>query len=372
LAALAANAGTGLWAVTGSGTGAVRTITAPAAGITVSNGGGVAGNPTLALADDLAAVEGLATTGIVRRTGTSTWSAGTAVALTELAAQGAYTFVGNATGSSAVPTAVDIGALTAKASPVGTDEVMIRDNAASGAWKRSPLSAVSSVGSVASFNTLTGAVTTNVTRQIFTSSGTYTPTAGMLHCIIEVVGGGGGGGGAQASGPSQIAGGGGGGGGGYSRLYATAATIGASKAVTIGAAGTGAAAGFNNGGAGGTSSVGSLLSATGGAGGQAGNANSVSAVPGGAGGIGSTGDINLSGSCGGSSFCQQGAVSLSGLGGAAGSGSGGAAGTQVAAGNAAAGYGGGGSGGAGGTNAVAQAGGAGAPGIVIVTEFINL
>ncbi len=52
LAALAANAGTGLWAVTGAGTGAVRTLTAPAAGITVSNGGGVAGNPTLTLADD--------------------------------------------------------------------------------------------------------------------------------------------------------------------------------------------------------------------------------------------------------------------------------------------------------------------------------
>lgn len=60
---------------TGSGTYASRTLTAPAAGITVTNGDGVAGNPTLVLANDLAAVEGLATTGIVRRTSTDTWSA---------------------------------------------------------------------------------------------------------------------------------------------------------------------------------------------------------------------------------------------------------------------------------------------------------
>jgi hypothetical protein len=60
---------------TGASTYASRTLTAPAAGITVSNGDGVSGNPTLVLANDLAAVEGLATTGFVRRTGTDTWSA---------------------------------------------------------------------------------------------------------------------------------------------------------------------------------------------------------------------------------------------------------------------------------------------------------
>ena len=62
-----------------------RTITAPVAGITVSNGDGVAGDPTLALANDLAAVEGLATTGLVRRTGSDAWSAGTQVATAEVA-----------------------------------------------------------------------------------------------------------------------------------------------------------------------------------------------------------------------------------------------------------------------------------------------
>lgn len=74
LAALAANATNGLWARTGSGTGSARTIIAPAAGITVSNGDGVSGNPTLALADDLAALEALASNGFAARTGSNTWA----------------------------------------------------------------------------------------------------------------------------------------------------------------------------------------------------------------------------------------------------------------------------------------------------------
>jgi hypothetical protein len=58
-------------------------ITAPAAGISVS-GSPVTGSGsiTLALANDLAAVEGISSTGIVRRTGGDTWSAGTQVGLT--------------------------------------------------------------------------------------------------------------------------------------------------------------------------------------------------------------------------------------------------------------------------------------------------
>lgn len=49
-------------------------ITAPGAGITVSNSPITgAGNMTLTLADDLAGVEGLTTTGVAVRTGTSTW-----------------------------------------------------------------------------------------------------------------------------------------------------------------------------------------------------------------------------------------------------------------------------------------------------------
>lgn len=76
LSALAALSSTGLLARTGSNTYAERTLTAPAAGITVTNGTGVSGNPTLALADDLAALEALSGTNtIYYRSGASTWTA---------------------------------------------------------------------------------------------------------------------------------------------------------------------------------------------------------------------------------------------------------------------------------------------------------
>lgn len=65
VAAVSAN---GIVTRTAAGTFASRTLTGPAAGITVTNGDGVAGNPTLALANDLAALEGLTATGLVART----------------------------------------------------------------------------------------------------------------------------------------------------------------------------------------------------------------------------------------------------------------------------------------------------------------
>jgi hypothetical protein len=68
LAAIAALNSTGLLARTAANTWAQRTIQAPAAGITITNPAGVAGDPTLVLANDLAAYEGLAATGMVART----------------------------------------------------------------------------------------------------------------------------------------------------------------------------------------------------------------------------------------------------------------------------------------------------------------
>ena len=63
----------------------VAAVAVPAAGLTVSVAGeGV--TQTLALANDLAAVEGLSATGLVRRTAADTWSAGTTIATAEITA----------------------------------------------------------------------------------------------------------------------------------------------------------------------------------------------------------------------------------------------------------------------------------------------
>ena len=51
-----------------------RSLTQPAAGITITNSDGVSGNPAFALADDLSAVEGLSGTGMAARTGASSWN----------------------------------------------------------------------------------------------------------------------------------------------------------------------------------------------------------------------------------------------------------------------------------------------------------
>jgi hypothetical protein len=72
LGALEALTTTGFSARTGTSTWATRTLTAPSAGITISNPAGLAGNPTFALANDLAALEGLTTNGYIVRTGDGT------------------------------------------------------------------------------------------------------------------------------------------------------------------------------------------------------------------------------------------------------------------------------------------------------------
>jgi len=399
LSALAATASTGLYTITGTGTSTTRTLTGPAAGISVSNGSGVSGNPTLALANDLSALEGLASTGLAARTTTDTWAQRTVtgtsneitvtngdgvsgnptlsiptsvtftgktvtggtytsptintptltvndnaltiqddgdstkklafqvsgvttgntrtltvpnasgtidlqdntatltnktisgssntlsnVALSSLATQGAYTFVGNNTGSSAAPTAVDIAALTSKASPASTDLIMLSDQAASGAWKKATVSSVASAGSVSSIAGNTGAFTlsngiTNSTNDIrlatiatgnmlanksgstavptatalpvfasqaFTASGTFTTpsnstSATVYHYRAQAAGGGGGG--SNATNATA----GGGGAGGYDEGYFSGLAANTAITITFSAAG---GAGGNTGGTG--------------------------------------------------------------------------------------------------------------------------
>jgi hypothetical protein len=75
LAALAGlNSSAGILVQTAADTFTKRTLQAPAAGFSITNPAGTAGDPTFALTNDLAALEGLSSTGIAVRTGTSTWA----------------------------------------------------------------------------------------------------------------------------------------------------------------------------------------------------------------------------------------------------------------------------------------------------------
>lgn len=214
----------------------------------------------------------------------------------------------------------------------------------------------------------------SVVRQVFAATGTYTPTSGMLYADIEAIGAGGGSGGCTTTSAGTVSGAGGGGGGGYARGVFSAATIGASQAVTIGAGGTAGAAGNNAGGTGGTTSVGALISATGGAGGS-GSATAASFVNlGGTGGSGTGGDFQTTGTPGspGIGMVATSAFLLGGAGGSSFFGGGGVTTTSASttspavAGTSA---GGGASGGCN-FNNTQITGAAGAIGNVIVTEYV--
>lgn len=209
-------------------------------------------------------------------------------------------------------------------------------------------------------------------KQKFTANGTYTPHAKMAFAMLECVGGGGGGGGIAGDGNNMGAGGGGS--GGYSRALVTAADIGASKAVTIGAAGTAGTAGANNGGVGGATSVGVLCVANGGLGGLGQGAAPLvaSGVLGGAAGTGD--DVAATGAPGGCGMYLAAASgrATSGAGGSSYFGGGGrarVADTATSAGFDATAYGGGGGGAVSSLTVSNAAGGAGFAGYVIITEY---
>jgi len=76
LTAISELTGTGIIVRTATDTWAPRTLTAPAAGITIADPAGVAGNPTFILANDLGALEALSGTHtIYYRSAADTWSA---------------------------------------------------------------------------------------------------------------------------------------------------------------------------------------------------------------------------------------------------------------------------------------------------------
>lgn len=211
---------------------------------------------------------------------------------------------------------------------------------------------------------------TSIVTQTFTSSGTYTPTTGMTSCIVEMIGGGGAGGGTAAAAAGQIAGGAGGGAGEYARGVFSAADIGASKTVTLGAPGAGANAA--NGGAGGTTSLGTLLTAAGGAGGNVG-LSAVNAINTGAsGGTGGAGTgIHVKGNQAQYAIWVAGSFQLSGAGANSRYGTGGDSRISTNNGINGFGFGSGGSGGLSISGGGVTFGGSGSNGFMIITEFVT-
>ncbi|MGR3910007.1 hypothetical protein Q3A80_23480 [Burkholderia sp. SR8] len=204
--------------------------------------------------------------------------------------------------------------------------------------------------------------------QVFTSSGTYTPTTGTNSIVVEAIGGGGGGAGAVATAASQNSVGGSGGAGGYAKSRLTSGFSGA--AITIGAAGTGGTGAAGS--AGGNTTFGAFLTANGGGGGGASSISAGGFVAG-AGGVGGTASggniISANGQTGFTFYVSvTNALTIAGPG--PGSIYGGGAPTPTAnAGIAASGRGAGGGGSYNGASSAAQTGGSGTAGIVVVFEY---
>ncbi|PRY07063.1 hypothetical protein [Paraburkholderia sp. BL25I1N1] len=209
--------------------------------------------------------------------------------------------------------------------------------------------------------------------QVFTSSGTYTPTAGASSAVIECVGAGGGGGGVGATSSTQVAVSGGGGSGAFGRARVTSLS---SQTVTIGAAGGGGAAGANAGSAGGQTSIGTWLVCPGGAGGPAGTAQTLTNAQALA-GIAAGGAIATTSVT--SIFLSRGSASTFGIsvyntgGGVSGGGAssifGGGGQASSGGANNASGFGAGGGGAANNISSSALGGGSGTAGLIIVYEF---
>lgn len=219
--------------------------------------------------------------------------------------------------------------------------------------------------------------------QVFTASGTWTKPAGAKHVRVRLVGGGGGGGAADATDGTNtyMSAGAGGSAGGYAEALLDAAALGATVAVTVGAAGAGGTGtGGAPGGNGGTSSFGAACSASGGSGGNGGiavgsSSNSTTTVVNSA-GVGTVGDILVRGDEGyRSRYSYFGGIGSGGRGGSSWFGPGAHDPTLNAVGDTASGYGGGGSGAINESRVVGnaaqptRAGGAGAAGVVVVETF---
>lgn len=153
----------------------------------------------------------------------------------------------------------------------------------------------------------------------FTSSGSYTPSAGVTKVKTIVVGAGGGGGATETTGTGEGASSAGGGGGATAIAWLNVSDLDPVTAITVGTGGSTGVGGTTGGtgSSGGDSSFGSTIIAGGGNGGAEGNDTSgTTHEVGGTGGAATGGDINLRGGTGGFGLVVSGTIVRSGYGGA--------------------------------------------------------
>lgn len=172
LAALEGLSGTGFATRTGVDTWAQRSLTQPAAGITITNPAGVAGDPTFALANDLAALEGLTGTGFARRTGVDTWALASSVSLTA-DVSGVLPIANGGSGQSTANDALNA-FLPAQ---TGNSGKFLTTDGTNASWGTAGAGTVTSV-SVVTANGVSGSVATATTTPAITLTlGAITPTS---------------------------------------------------------------------------------------------------------------------------------------------------------------------------------------------------
>lgn len=295
-----------------------RTITGTANQITVTNGCGSAGNPTISLPVTITGLTSISSTGF---TGALTGNASTATALQTGRAINGVTFDGTA-GITVTASATTLTGQVPVASGGTGDATLTAYAPLFGGTTTTGAVQSGTVGTAGQVLTSNGAgalptMQSNAGRllniQVFTASATYTPTAGTNTDVIYAIGAGGGGGGSGSS-------------------------------------------GGGTGGTGGTTSLGALISCTGGVGGLPSNGN------GGAGGTCTSGTVNIVGGTGEASSFGVGGQAAGGHGAASPFGGGATGGQGSAAGAAAPANSGSGGGGAGPTVSIAPGAGGGAGG----------
>lgn len=391
LTALAAYNTNGLLTQTGVDTFVGRTLTGTSGTITITNGNGVSGNPTVTIDSGYIGQASITTLGTIT---TGVWS-GTEVAInkggtgqttasaafnalapsqtsnsgkylttngtttswgtitagfgdpgangivvrTALNTSTARTITGstnisvtNGDGVSGNPTLTFTGTVLASNGGTGLTTLTANNLLVGAGTSSVTFIAPGTSGNILTSNGTTFASTTpafvkQIKHQVFTATGTYTPTAGMLYCRVTLQG--------PGSGASVGAANNGGGAGACVIKIFSAATIGASQAVTITAGGT------SGNGAAGSATFGALLTAA--------------HATGRTGAVASGGDINIDGSDGTT------AVSTNGWGGSSVFGSGGVPGSASAKANSGAGGG-----------STAGAGGAGGSGYCFIEEFLSV